>query len=70
MPASDLSYYLAWLKEQLKPQVCGLFQIIDTKKRMLSQGNEYLQSVCRSLQMMLRIEQYREAFVSIDGIPR
>ncbi|CAF1042478.1 unnamed protein product [Adineta steineri] len=52
MPASDLSYYLAWLKEQLKPQ-----------------GNEYLQSVCRSLQMMLRIEQYREAFVAIDGIP-
>jgi hypothetical protein len=53
MPPSDLSYYLAWLKEQLKPQ-----------------GNEYLQSVCRSLQMMLRIEPYREAFVAIDGIPR
>ncbi|CAF2654441.1 unnamed protein product [Rotaria sp. Silwood2] len=52
MPSSDLSYYLAWLKEQLKPQ-----------------GNEYLQSVCRSLQMMLRIEPYREAFVAIDGIP-
>ncbi|CAF1534927.1 unnamed protein product [Adineta ricciae] len=53
MSSSDLSYYLAWLKEQLKPQ-----------------GNEYLQSVCRNLQMMLRIEQYREAFVAIDGIPR
>lgn len=52
MPTSDLSYYLAWLKEQLKPQ-----------------GNEYLQSVCRNLQMMLRIEPYREAFVNIDGIP-
>ncbi|CAF1488715.1 unnamed protein product, partial [Didymodactylos carnosus] len=51
MPVSDLGYYLAWLKEQLKPQ-----------------GNDYLQSVCRSLQMMLRIEQYRESFVSIDGI--
>jgi hypothetical protein len=33
MPASDLSYYLAWLKEQLKPQVCGLFQVIETKKK-------------------------------------
>lgn len=52
MPTSDLNYYLAWLKEQLRPQ-----------------GNDYLQSVCRSLQMMLRIEQYREAFVAIDGIP-
>lgn len=22
MPTSDLNYYLAWLKEQLRPQVC------------------------------------------------
>ena len=25
MPSSDLSYYLAWLKEQLKPQVSSVF---------------------------------------------
>jgi V-type H+-transporting ATPase subunit H len=31
-------------------------------------GNEYIQSVARCLQMMLRIDEYRFAFVSVDGI--
>ncbi|XP_053961374.1 V-type proton ATPase subunit H isoform X1 [Anastrepha ludens] len=30
--------------------------------------NEYIQSVARCLQMMLRIDEYRFAFVSVDGI--
>ncbi|RWS30120.1 V-type proton ATPase subunit H-like isoform X1 [Leptotrombidium deliense] len=33
------------------------------------QGNEYLQSVARCLQMMLRIDEYRLSFVSSEGIP-
>ncbi|XP_017470263.1 PREDICTED: V-type proton ATPase subunit H isoform X1 [Rhagoletis zephyria] len=31
-------------------------------------ANEYIQSVARCLQMMLRIDEYRFAFVSVDGI--
>lgn len=32
------------------------------------QNNEYIQSVARCLQMMLRVDEYRFAFVSVDGI--
>jgi len=31
-------------------------------------GNEYIQSVARCLQMMLRIDEYRLAFIGVDGI--
>ncbi|XP_071447520.1 V-type proton ATPase subunit H isoform X1 [Hetaerina americana] len=31
-------------------------------------ANEYMQSVARCMQMMLRIDEYRFAFVSVDGI--
>lgn len=37
-------------------------------KRFSVQNNEYIQSVGRCLQMMLRIDEYRFAFVSVDGI--
>lgn len=33
-----------------------------------SQSNEYIQSVARCLQMMLRVDEYRFAFVVVDGI--
>lgn len=32
------------------------------------QSNEYIQSVARCLQMMLRVDEYRFAFVVVDGI--
>ncbi|KAG7209553.1 hypothetical protein KM043_015632 [Ampulex compressa] len=35
---------------------------------LLNPNNEYIQSVARCLQMMLRIDDYRFAFVSVDGI--
>jgi V-type H+-transporting ATPase subunit H len=47
----DLTFYLTWLKDQLRIQ-----------------GNEYMQAVARCLQMMLRIDEYRMAFISMDGI--
>lgn len=34
----------------------------------ISQNNEYIQSVARCLQMMLRVDEYRFAFVNVDGI--
>ncbi|KAL1122374.1 hypothetical protein AAG570_003779 [Ranatra chinensis] len=51
MDKSDLTFYLTWLKDQLKLT-----------------NNEYMQSVARCLQMMLRIDEYRSAFISVDGI--
>lgn len=33
-----------------------------------AQNNEYIQSVGRCLQMMLRVDEYRFAFVTVDGI--
>ncbi|XP_076271907.1 V-type proton ATPase subunit VhaSFD isoform X1 [Rhynchophorus ferrugineus] len=35
---------------------------------LAQENNEYIQSVARCLQMMLRIDEYRFAFVSVDGI--
>jgi len=31
-------------------------------------GNEYLQTVARCLQMMLRITEYRHTFLELDGV--
>jgi len=47
---SDLSFYLTWLKDQLK-----------------TPGNEYVQTVCRCLQMLLKVEFYRDVFFNMDG---
>merc|ERR1739838_511606 len=38
------------------------------KDQLRMQGNEYVQSVARCLQMMLRLDDYRHAFVGVDGI--
>jgi len=38
------------------------------KDQLRMAGNEYVQSVARCLQMMLRIDDYRFAFVGVDGI--
>jgi len=38
------------------------------KDQLRMTGNEYVQSVARCLQMMLRIDVYRQAFVGVDGI--
>jgi V-type H+-transporting ATPase subunit H len=53
MEGADLHFYLQWLKEQLKGGQAA---------------NDYLQTVARCLQMMLRIDEYRYAFVKVDGI--
>merc|ERR1719500_404008 len=38
------------------------------KDQLRMTGNEYVQSVARCLQMMLRLDDYRQAFVAVDGI--
>eukprot|EP00095_Tigriopus_kingsejongensis_P010208 maker-scaffold78_size404448-snap-gene-1.9 protein:Tk10208 transcript:maker-scaffold78_size404448-snap-gene-1.9-mRNA-1 annotation:"v-type proton atpase subunit h isoform x2" len=44
------------------------FYLTWLKDQLRAPGNEYIQSVARCLQMMLRIDPYREAFVHLDGI--
>lgn len=44
------------------------FYLTWLKDQLRAPNNEYLQSVARCLQMMLRIDQYRIAFVALDGI--
>lgn len=44
------------------------FYLTWLKDQLKLQNNEYIQSVARCLQMMLRIDEYRFAFVSVDGI--
>ncbi|XP_056643629.1 V-type proton ATPase subunit H isoform X2 [Diorhabda carinulata] len=44
------------------------FYLTWLKDQLKMQNNEYIQSVARCLQMMLRIDEYRFAFVSVDGI--
>ncbi|XP_042889132.1 V-type proton ATPase subunit H-like isoform X1 [Penaeus japonicus] len=51
MDGSDLTFYLTWLKDQLR-----------------TPNNEYMQSVGRCLQMMLRVEEYRTVFYQLDGV--
>lgn len=44
------------------------FYLTWLKDQLKSNNNEYIQSVGRCLQMMLRIDEYRFAFLSVDGI--
>ncbi|CAI4228682.1 unnamed protein product [Auanema sp. JU1783] len=52
MAGAELNYYFAFLKDQLKS----------------ASSNEYMNTTARCLQMMLRIDSYRIAFVEADGI--
>ncbi|XP_055339404.1 V-type proton ATPase subunit H-like [Paramacrobiotus metropolitanus] len=51
MDGTDLHFYLAFLKEQLRMQ-----------------NNEYKQATARCLQMLLRVDEYRQAYATVDGI--
>lgn len=44
------------------------FYITWLRDQLKTPGNEYLQSVARCLQMMLRLDEYRVAFVDVEGI--
>jgi V-type H+-transporting ATPase subunit H len=45
------------------------FYLTWLKDQLKVPNNDYIQSVARCLQMMLRIDEYRFAFVEVDGIP-
>ena len=47
---------------------CFQFYLTKLKDELNDPNNEYIQSVARCLQMMLRIDQYRIEFVALDGV--
>lgn len=59
---------LACWGHEMMPQSDLNFYLHFLKNQLTIQANEYIQSVARCLQMMLRIDEYRFAFVSVDGI--
>jgi len=75
LSGSDLTFFLTWLKDHLKsPELerelerRARHETMSKSGRPNPQGNEYIQSVCRCLQMLLRVQYYREVFHSMDGV--
>ncbi|XP_055296058.1 V-type proton ATPase subunit H isoform X2 [Sitodiplosis mosellana] len=59
---------LACWGHELMPKADLHFYLQWLKDQLTIKSNEYIQSVARCLQMMLRLDDYRFAFVSVDGI--
>ncbi|KAK2584034.1 hypothetical protein KPH14_006487 [Odynerus spinipes] len=59
---------LACWSHELMDKTDLQFYLTWLKDQLTLSNNEYIQSVARCLQMMLRIDEYRFAFVSVDGI--
>uniref|UniRef100_T1PB95 V-type proton ATPase subunit H n=1 Tax=Musca domestica TaxID=7370 RepID=T1PB95_MUSDO len=59
---------LACWGHEMMPKSDLNFYLQFLKDQLTVQSNEYIQSVARCLQMMLRIDEYRFAFVGVDGI--
>jgi len=70
LQGSDLSFYLTWLKDQLRtPEMDRpVTEPIRPAYRPNPDGNEYIQCICRCLQMLLKQECYRDVFYVMDGI--
>lgn len=67
MSSRILAKLACWGRE-LMPSSDLNFYLQFLKDQLTVHSNEYIQSVGRCLQMMLRIDEYRFAFVSVDGI--
>lgn len=67
MTARVIAKMACWSRELMKGSDLQ-FYLTWLKDQLRAPGNEYIQSVVRCLQMMLRIDEYRQAFVHLDGI--
>ncbi|XP_023161139.1 V-type proton ATPase subunit H isoform X3 [Drosophila hydei] len=67
MSSRILAKFACWGHETM-PKSDLNFYLQFLKDQLASNNNEYIQSVARCLQMMLRVDEYRFAFVSVDGI--
>uniref|UniRef100_A0A8C6M022 V-type proton ATPase subunit H n=1 Tax=Nothobranchius furzeri TaxID=105023 RepID=A0A8C6M022_NOTFU len=67
MEGSDLNYYFNWIKSQLSSQN---LHGTETGAGTISPGesSQYVQCVAGCLQLMLRVNEYRFAWVEADGV--
>ncbi|MXQ91568.1 hypothetical protein E5288_WYG001742 [Bos mutus] len=69
MKGSDLNYYFNWIKTQLSSQkLCGSGIAAETETVSSSDSSQYVQCVAGCLQLMLRVNEYRFAWVEADGV--
>ncbi|KPU74469.1 uncharacterized protein Dana_GF24362, isoform C [Drosophila ananassae] len=67
MSSRILAKFACWGHETM-PKSDLNFYLQFLKDQLATNNNEYIQSVARCLQMMLRVDEYRFAFVGVDGI--
>ncbi|XP_017854006.1 V-type proton ATPase subunit H isoform X3 [Drosophila busckii] len=67
MASRILAKFACWGHETM-PKADLNFYLQFLKDQLGINNNEYIQSVARCLQMMLRVDEYRFAFVTVDGI--
>ncbi|CAO2580983.1 V-type proton ATPase subunit H [Lemmus lemmus] len=69
MEGSDLNYYFNWIKTQLSSQkLRGSGVAVETGTISSSDSSQYVQCVAGCLQLMLRVNEYRFAWVEADGV--
>ncbi|NXC18562.1 VATH ATPase, partial [Corythaeola cristata] len=69
MEGSDLNYYFNWIKTQLSSQkLRGTGGSVETGAVSTSDSSQYVQCVAGCLQLMLRVNEYRFAWVEADGV--
>ncbi|XP_041101896.1 V-type proton ATPase subunit H-like [Polyodon spathula] len=67
MEGSDLNYYFNWIKTQLSSQKLRAASA-ETGTVSPSDSSQYVQCVAGCLQLMLRVNEYRFAWVEADGV--
>ncbi|XP_068022796.1 V-type proton ATPase subunit H isoform X2 [Melanerpes formicivorus] len=69
MEGSDLNYYFNWIKTQLSSQkLRGAGGSVEAGAVSTSDSSQYVQCVAGCLQLMLRVNEYRFAWVEADGV--
>uniref|UniRef100_A0A2K6U7B4 V-type proton ATPase subunit H n=1 Tax=Saimiri boliviensis boliviensis TaxID=39432 RepID=A0A2K6U7B4_SAIBB len=69
MEGSDLNYYFNWIKTQLSSQkLRGSGVAVETGTVSSNDSSQYVQCVAGCLQLMLRVNEYRFAWVEADGV--
>ncbi|XP_025905863.1 V-type proton ATPase subunit H [Nothoprocta perdicaria] len=66
MEGSDLNYYFNWIKTQLSSQ--KLRGSVEAGAVSTTDSSQYVQCVAGCLQLMLRVNEYRFAWVEADGV--
>ncbi|KAI1305224.1 V-type proton ATPase subunit H [Halotydeus destructor] len=68
MTARIIAKMACWSSEPMEGSDLQLY-LTWLRDQLKQANNEYIQSVARCLQMLLRVDEYRMAFVQMEGIP-